>query len=635
LVSTSKSLISVTKSTSNLLKGKSLSSIIHNAVESYVTHYEKNLSDKIKKQSNSKSKTDTTDLFLKTTNPDVTITSLLKKIDKNLSIKTGRNGNAGSSSDNGKDDSTSDEVSELKQYKGLLAMAAAPLAIFGGKKLITSYLKKKALSKVGLGDGSLVLKYGDKLVNAGAKVLGKSKTLSMVGEKVLESGVIKVGSKALKKVIPFAGIPFAIWDLVTSVKDGYGDYKKYADAGDMVSANKAIGYTFVKSMGAVLGVVGSLAASTGVGLPIALAIDALSLAVDLYGDYLKVNTEEEAGKEQPGKLQDKSTYTLDKKNGPVLTNGDKTIPVSTPKDKAPITNSKQEPINIKKPNKVIKDLNKTVKKNLTVEKKEPENWLDRIFGSLSAGASNLDDALKSGAGKVMTTINGIIKGSGDGYIDVVGDDGKIVRKTGSKSWRLNNPGNIDWGPWAKAHGAIGGDHKGTAVFKTYEDGRKANYDLLFSTNSKYSKLDLYQTFNRYAPSNDMRYGYSLNNPKAYANNVLASLGGINQPIGNYNEAQRNTILGAIQKMEGFNSGTIKAIPAYSIGSDRIPSNQLALVHEGEMIIPSKNAYKIRSNAKTPRAEKSFNEDDLSEDFWINTFMVELANVVKREYLGDN
>ena len=68
------------------------------------------------------------------------------------------------------------------------------------------------------------------------------------------------------------------------------------------------------------------------------------------------------------------------------------------------------------------------------------------------------------------------------------------------------------------------------------------------------------------------------------------------------------------------------------GTNYVSKNEYALVHKDEMIIPNKNASKIRSNInnKTPIKSED-NSDSFDEDFWINTFMPALANVVKDEY----
>lgn len=77
---------------------------------------------------------------------------------------------------------------------------------------------------------------------------------------------------------------------------------------------------------------------------------------------------------------------------------------------------------------------------------------------------------------------------------------------------------------------------------------------------------------------------------------------------------------------------------FETGTNRIRKSGVALIHKGEMIIPAKNASKIRSSIHSNQTLSApisdyDDDDEMSEDFWINTFMVSLANVVKQEYLG--
>jgi hypothetical protein len=49
---------------------------------------------------------------------------------------------------------------------------------------------------------------------------------------------------------------------------------------------------------------------------------------------------------------------------------------------------------------------------------------------------------------------------------------------GSRSYRNSNPGNIKYGEWAKAHGAIGADKDNFAIFPTMEAGAAAQTELI-------------------------------------------------------------------------------------------------------------------------------------------------------------
>ena len=71
---------------------------------------------------------------------------------------------------------------------------------------------------------------------------------------------------------------------------------------------------------------------------------------------------------------------------------------------------------------------------------------------------------------------------------------------GSRSFRNNNPGNIEYGAFAKAHGAIGSDGR-FAKFPSYQAGRGAQENLLFESGG-YKNLTLGQAINRWAPGSE-------------------------------------------------------------------------------------------------------------------------------------
>jgi hypothetical protein len=85
---------------------------------------------------------------------------------------------------------------------------------------------------------------------------------------------------------------------------------------------------------------------------------------------------------------------------------------------------------------------------------------------------------------------------------------------GSRPAHNNNPGDIEFGPFAKKNGATGGDPR-FAIFPTEEKGWAALRKLL---NSKsYLGLTVNQAINKYAPSTE-------NNVHAYIENICAWTG---------------------------------------------------------------------------------------------------------------
>lgn len=78
-------------------------------------------------------------------------------------------------------------------------------------------------------------------------------------------------------------------------------------------------------------------------------------------------------------------------------------------------------------------------------------------------------------------------------------------KSGSRANRNNNPGNIEFGTFAKEHGAYKGDPR-FAIFPSADSGWKALQTLI---SSKYSNLTLYNMMAKYAPPSE-------NDTKKYA-----------------------------------------------------------------------------------------------------------------------
>jgi len=141
--------------------------------------------------------------------------------------------------------------------------------------------------------------------------------------------------------------------------------------------------------------------------------------------------------------------------------------------------------------------------------------------------------------------------SGAGFNVVRYDTGRIERRTGTRNWRNNNPGNIEFGDFARRYGAIGTDGR-FAIFPTYETGRRAKEALLFETSS-YSNLTIAQAITRYAPPTE-------NNTTAYINTVANSIGvDPNTPLQNLTPQQRQIMLNSMERVEGFRPGNVQVI----------------------------------------------------------------------------
>jgi len=125
--------------------------------------------------------------------------------------------------------------------------------------------------------------------------------------------------------------------------------------------------------------------------------------------------------------------------------------------------------------------------------------------------------------------------------------GGQTRSGGDRNWRNNNPGNIEYGPFAMKYGAIGSDGR-FAIFPTEEQGRMAQDALLKSKN--YANLSLSDAIKRYAPSNE-------NDPKSYANQIMKATGiDTSKSYASLTPEEQGKVLDAMKKIEGGRAGTV-------------------------------------------------------------------------------
>jgi len=141
--------------------------------------------------------------------------------------------------------------------------------------------------------------------------------------------------------------------------------------------------------------------------------------------------------------------------------------------------------------------------------------------------------------------------TGPGYNILRLRDGTIVRQEGSRNWRNNNPGNIEFGDYARSQGAIGSDGR-FAIFPNYESGRAAKENLLFNTSS-YEGRSIESALNRYAPPVE-------NNTNAYINQVSTAVGvPPSASMSSLNTRQRSDMLDAMERVEGYKLGTTRTL----------------------------------------------------------------------------
>jgi hypothetical protein len=127
-------------------------------------------------------------------------------------------------------------------------------------------------------------------------------------------------------------------------------------------------------------------------------------------------------------------------------------------------------------------------------------------------------------------------------------DGSTERRDGARNWRNNNPGNIEYGDFAKKYGALGSDGR-FAIFPSYDAGRKAKEALLFEGRG-YAGMNIQQAIYRYAPPSE-------NNSQNYVDSVAAAVGvPASTPLSQLNAQQRTAMLNSMEKVEGFKTGKI-------------------------------------------------------------------------------
>lgn len=157
--------------------------------------------------------------------------------------------------------------------------------------------------------------------------------------------------------------------------------------------------------------------------------------------------------------------------------------------------------------------------------------------------------------------------AGPGYTVIQYTNGRVERRVGVRNWRNNNPGNIEFGPYARSKGAIGTDGR-FAVFPTYEAGFAAKESLLFEGRN-YRNLTIAAAISRYAP-------HFENDTNSYINQV-ASAANVS-PYTKLNElspSQRRAMLAAMERVEGFRVGRVEVLASGSVTPQTISSPSLA------------------------------------------------------------
>lgn len=160
----------------------------------------------------------------------------------------------------------------------------------------------------------------------------------------------------------------------------------------------------------------------------------------------------------------------------------------------------------------------------------------------------------------------------------IGKDGNIYEASGgSRAWRNNNPGNLEYGKFTRNNGAIGTDGR-FAIFPDAATGFNAMAGLLAT--SSYQKLTIEGAINRYAPPNE-------NNVENYLKSVERQTGfPRSTPMNSLSKNNLLNLAKAMAKHEGNISGKKRLVPKHekyvwvTAGDDKVRPEHEAL--DGEI-----------------------------------------------------
>lgn len=146
-----------------------------------------------------------------------------------------------------------------------------------------------------------------------------------------------------------------------------------------------------------------------------------------------------------------------------------------------------------------------------------------------------------------------------------------TRLGGSRNWRNNNPGNIEYGEFAIAHGAIGSDGR-FAIFPDMETGYAAADALLSSKN--YRGKSITSAINRWAPKSE-------NNVKAYLASFKRAGIDVSKSYESLSADEKRKFLETMYRHEGGQAGTIKIDGTYIkdsyAGSDQLEMKKIDMI----------------------------------------------------------
>ena len=190
---------------------------------------------------------------------------------------------------------------------------------------------------------------------------------------------------------------------------------------------------------------------------------------------------------------------------------------------------------------------------------DPRNNIDTSAASADRASGTPSDVAKpsnvvksdydglSAASFATTPAAQHVVSAGKGSIQVAMEDGSVVERTGSRNWRNNNPGNIEYGKFARASGAVGTDGR-FAVFPTYQAGQVAQAKLLFEVPA-YANQTVAGAITKWAPPKE-------NDTANYIKQVATKAGvDPSDKMSDIPPQKRMLFLKAMEQVEGLKPGT--------------------------------------------------------------------------------
>lgn len=270
------------------------------------------------------------------------------------------------------------------------------------------------------------------------------------------------------------------------------------------------------------------------------------------------------------------------------------------------------------------EIRKTISslKDVQTSKKSDSAATDRSAAQVSAKTAEAAGTQSSAESRRL----GMTGAPASAGVSAVGENGntiittsegeKEIRKGGTISWRNNNPGNMRMSAFSKAQGAIG-EAGGFAVFPSQEAGEKAREKLLFEAGA-YKDKTIAEAMMRYAPPSE-------NDTQDYINSLVKATGAsANTPLADLSPGQRQQMLAAMKKKEGWKEGSIEKAATGGIFSGP-GGGYPVMLHGNEVVIPMKDAASVLSARDVTKTDlPAMNTTSTSGDSGIGDMVSMLA-----------